>query len=507
MRNMSLWQRMLLYFSAVLVLFSLLMGIAFTVLFARHSQVIHQEEMQKRAVALAAAIPAMREAGEWLQANDNMAENMMQHGRGHGRHGMMNNGGWCRRQISGDSSFFHQLNELGDGDVWLVAADSQMICSYGSQNGDTMTELPREAEDLIAAAMRGERVQSQAFSSLLGTPALTTAAPIYFDGRIKGVVLLHHSLTNMEQNLWQGLRTLGLSLLLALVLTGIIAFVLTRRFLRPLLQMQKTARAYAAGDFTARTGIVQQDELGLLAADIDALGAELEQARHERQALQQQRQEFLAEISHELRTPLTILRGTLEVLWQGMVKTPEQTASCQQQAMSSLAGMEVLVRDLLELTRLQNPGFKLTEEQLDVTEAFREAVQQAQVLADRKGIELRAEFTEPLVVTGDYGRCRQLLLILLDNAVKFSPAGETVTVSQLRQGKGWKFVVADHGCGIAPAEIEHIFTKFHRSHDGNNKQGTGLGLAIAWEIAQRHGWQLSCVSQLGKGSKFIISQS
>ncbi|MBQ5419354.1 MAG: hypothetical protein IIU24_04480, partial [Selenomonas sp.] len=144
MRNMSLWQRMLLYFSAVLVLFSLLMGIAFTVLFARHSQVIHQEEMQKRAVALAAAIPAMREANEWLQANDNMKENMMQHGHGHGRYGMMNNGGWCRRQISGDSSFFHQLNELGDGDVWLVAADSQMICSYGSQNGDTMTELPRE---------------------------------------------------------------------------------------------------------------------------------------------------------------------------------------------------------------------------------------------------------------------------------------------------------------------------------------------------------------------------
>jgi signal transduction histidine kinase len=111
------------------------------------------------------------------------------------------------------------------------------------------------------------------------------------------------------------------------------------------------------------------------------------------------------------------------------------------------------------------------------------------------------------VVTGDYGRCRQLLLILLDNAVKFSPVGETVTVSQLRQGKGWKFVVADHGCGIAPDKIKHIFTKFHRSHDENNKQGTGLGLAIAWEIAQRHGWQLSCVSQLGKGSKFIISQS
>ena len=377
MRNMSLWKRMLLYFSAVLLLFSLAMGIVFTVLFARHSQIIHQEEMQKRAVALAAAIPAMREAGAWLQDSADRTEKMMPHGRGHGRHGMMGNSGWCRRQYSGDSSFFRQLNELGDGDVWLVAADSQMICSYGSQTGDTMVELPQEAEALIAAALRGERVQSQAFSSLLGTPSLTTAAPIYLDGSIKGVVLLHHSLQNMEQSLWQGLWTLGVSLLLALMLTGIIAFVLTKRFLRPLLQMQRTARAYAAGDFTVRTGIVQQDELGLLAADLDALGAELEQARHERQTLQKQRQEFLAEISHELRTPLTVLRGTMEILWQGMVKTQEQRAHCQQQAMSSLAGMEMLVRDLLELTRLQNPGFKLTAEQLDVTEAFRDAVQQA----------------------------------------------------------------------------------------------------------------------------------
>ena len=505
--KMSLWKRMLLYFSAVLVLFSLLMGTVFTLLFARHSQEVHQEEMQKRAVALAAAIPSMSEANGWLQADGYRAEGMLRHGRGHGHQGMMQNGGWCRRQYSEDKSFFRQLNELGDGEVWLVSADSRMIRSYGTQSGDTMTELPKEAEELIDAALRGEAVHSQAFSALLGTPSITVAAPVYTDGGIKGVVLLHHSLKNMEKILWQGLQTLGISLLLALALTVGIAFALTRRFLRPLLQMQKTARAYAGGDYTARTGIVQQDEIGLLAKDIDALGAELEQARCERQDLQRQRQEFLAAISHELRTPLTIMRGTLEILWQDMAKTPEQEERCRQQALTSLSAMEALVRDLLELTRLQNPGFKLIMEPMDVTEAFREAVQQAQVLADRKDIRIKADFTEPLPLTGDYGRCRQLLLILLDNAVKFSPAGELVTVSQRRKDSGWELVVEDNGCGIAPADLPHIFTKFHRSHNEDNKQGTGLGLAIAREIAQRHGWRLACESQLGKGSRFIITQA
>ena len=504
----SLLKKMLLYFSAVLLLFSLLMGIVFSLLFARHSQYVHQEEMQKRALALAAAIPAMEEATKLLQAEDDSSANTSRpavnfSGRGHGRHGsMMQQGqGWCRRQYSEPdnnvTAFFQQLNELGEGEVWLVSASSHMIRSYGAENKDVLTDLPPEAEELIAEVLQGQAVHSRAFSPLLGTPAITVAAPIYQNGRINGAVLLHHSLKNMEASQWQGIRLLGISLLLALLLTAVLAAILARHFTRPLLKMQQTARAFASGDLIARTGIHQQDEIGQLAADLDTLGAELEQSRTERQ-------DFLTAISHELRTPLTVLRGTLELLWQDLTSTPEQKSRCQEQAMSSLASLERLVGDLLELTRLQNPGFTLQKETLDVTEAFQDAVRQMQIMAEAKQIKIVTEFHQPQIIEGDYGRLRQLLIILLDNAVKFSPEKSFITVEQQVTPKGWQVSVTDQGCGISPEELPHIFDKFRTNRGQENRQGTGLGLAIAQEIAQRHGLRLACESQIGQGSKFII---
>jgi len=504
----SLFKKLLFYFSAVLLIFSLLIGSVFSFLFVRHSQDVHQEEMQKRAVALAAAIPAMEEATELLQeettpplqtdSQDSVRPNMR---RGH--HRMMNQR-WCRRQYndpdSKQTTFFNRLNELGDGEVWLVSADSHMIRSYGTKSEDTLTDLPPAAEELITAVLQGKNTRSQAFSPLLGTPSITAAAPIYQNGQITGAILLHHSLKNMEDNQRQGIRILIISLLLALVLTAGLAWILARHFSQPLLKMQQTARAFANGDLTARTGIVQQDEIGQLAANLDALGTELEQSRTERQ-------DFLTAISHELRTPLTILRGTLELLWQDLTSTPEQKKHCQQQAMSSLSTLERLVGDLLELTRLQNPGFILQMEKLDAAEAFQDAIRQVEILAKTKQIKIESTLHPPLLLLGDYGRLRQLLIILLDNAVKFSPENSQIIVQQQINQQNWQITVEDQGCGISPAELPHIFNKFRSSKESANRQGTGLGLAIAQEIAQRHGLQLTCKSQLGKGSKFIISSS
>jgi len=525
----TLLRRMLLYFSTVLLLFSLLIGSVFAFLFARHSQKVHQEEMRERALALAAAIPAMGEAENLLQTEGNdtdrapaanagpPAGRMMGHGHHHKGMGQQ---GWCRRQYHPDTTienntgnhnrqlatFFRQLNALGEGEVWLVEAGSQIIRSYGATSADTITELPPEAEELITQALHGETPHSQAFSPLLETPAITVAAPIYQQGRISGAVLLHHPLKNMETSIWQGLRLLAFALLLALLFTTVLAWVLARRFNQPLLRMQQTARAFANGDLMARTGINQQDEIGQLATDLDALGAELLQARTERQELQQQRQEFLAAISHELRTPLTVLRGTLELLWQDITMSHEAKKRCQDQAFSSLQTLERLVGDLLELTRLQNPGFALQMEQLDATEAFRDAVRQMQLIAQSRNINIRTDFSQPLLLNGDYGRLRQLLIILLDNAIKFSPENATIEITQQKSNEHWQIHVTDHGCGIAPEELPHIFDKFHSIKTTNNKQGTGLGLAIAKEIAQRHHLHLTCHSHPGQGSTFTITQ-
>ncbi|TYZ27193.1 HAMP domain-containing protein [Selenomonas caprae] len=317
-------------------------------------------------------------------------------------------------------------------------------------------------------------------------------------------MLIHRPLQEMRQTLSEGLRLLVISVLLGLLLAGILALLLTRRFIAPLYRMQAVARSFAQARYDERTGISQQDEIGMLAGDIDRLGGRLEAARQEREQLTQQRQDFLSAISHELRTPLTVLRGTAELLVSGLVTHEAERGKYLHQMMENLSVLERLVGDLLELSRLQNPGFTMEMTPLDFREAIQEAAGSIQPVAAAKAVEVTVKLSESLPVAGDYGRLRQLVVILLDNAVKFSAAGQTVEIRGQRELDSWQVTVEDHGCGIAAADLPYIFDRFHARRE-NNAQGTGMGLAIAREIADRHGIAIACTSEQGVGTRFILS--
>ncbi|HCB93791.1 MAG TPA: sensor histidine kinase, partial [Selenomonas sp.] len=211
-------------------------------------------------------------------------------------------------------------------------------------------------------------------------------------------------------------------------------------------------------------------------------------------------------VSHELRTPLTVMRGTWELLESGLVNDEAKAASYRGRISENLLMLERLVGDLLELTRLQNPGFEIEMQELDLTEPFRDAVRSGTSLGEKKGVEVRESMPESIPFMGDYGRLRQLLLILLDNGVKFSTEGSTVTVNGKLEDETWQVSVEDKGRGIAPEDIPHIFERFKTDNEGNSG-GTGLGLAIAGEIAQRHGIVIKCESTLGKGTRFTLEGS
>ena len=532
----QLSRRLIGYFSLTLLLFALLIGSCFSLLFTRYSQHVHEEELQRRAETLAAAIPSMEQAQALLVrsrqlavADDaNLADRparMSGHGmmgRGHHRESgssssMMGNHNWCRQVYSGaaagqpeqedgrSAAVLSQLNQLADSPVWLVSAADHTIYSYGETTAAEVGELPSPVDAVLQQVLAGGMSVSQDFTPLVGTAAVTAGAPIRDDdGKVIGAVLLHQPLQEMQAAQWSGLRLLGISLLLALLLSGGMAIVLARRFIRPIYQMQAAARSFTQGDFTRRTEVRQHDELGMLAHDIDELGEQLGQAKVEREAMQQRRQDFLSAVSHELRTPLTVLRGTLELMLSGIVKDPERQKTYAAQTMDNLSSLERMVGDLLEFTRLQNPDFSIEMAPVDLAEAFSEAVRSAEPLAVRKNLTLSADFSVAIPLTGDYGRLRQLMLILLDNAIKFSPAGGTIRVDERMTAGHWQVVVSDEGPGISPERLPYIFDRFHTSRSAENLQGTGLGLPIAREIAGRHGLELRCESQLGEGTHFIL---
>ncbi len=459
-----LTRRLLAYFSLTLLLFALLCGAVFSWLFTRYTQQVYENELRQRAQTLAAAIPSLAGSQQLLAegvADENAAiapasrspHHMMRHmGAGRAQHG------WCRQQYSAGTAepaavnqagqFLWQLDQMMQGKVWIVSARNRTIYAYGENTDREDGELPSAVADILQQVLAGQTAVSRDFGTLIDMPSLTVGAPLVgADGAVIGAVLIHRPLQEMQQTLRDGLQLLLISVLLGLLLSGILALLLTRRFMNPLYRMQAVARSFAQERYSERTGISQQDEIGMLAGDIDRLGGRLEAARQEREQLTQQRQDFLSAISHELRTPLTVLRGTAELLVSGLVTHEAERGKYLHQMMENLSVLERLVGDLLELSRLQNPGFTMEMTPLDFREAIQEAAGSIQPVAAAKAVEVTVKLAESLPVAGDYGRLRQLVVILLDNAVKFSAAGQTRRIYHISS------IVSMHAAKIMPREL------------------------------------------------------
>jgi signal transduction histidine kinase len=260
----------------------------------------------------------------------------------------------------------------------------------------------------------------------------------------------------------------------ALAIILVASLLLARRITRPLQQMEAATQAIAAGDFERRLSVAREDEVGRLSTSINRMAADL--AR-----LEAARREFIARISHDLRTPLTAIKGFVVNLQDSAPPEMQPALATMDQQADRLIG---LVNDLLTLSRLQRGRMRLRSAELDLAQVARSAAALAGARAQRLGVTLNLQLAQDLpAVPGDADRLQQVILNLLDNALKATPAGGTVYVEvELRWGEAVLSVV-DSGCGLTAEEAARAFEPYFRGQGG----GAGLGLAIAREIVEGHG--------------------
>lgn len=456
MKSRIVW-KLVACFAAVLLLFAIVSGIIFFTLFRQHTITINRDSMEKRATSIAQTLASFN------------------YSSGKGKNG-----------VGGYGAYLRFLDEIAMAEIWIVDKNLDLITRGYGQHEITYSELPEHAEQIVQRVFEGELTYSEAFSPILGAPSLTVGAPITIDGTIIGAVLLHSPISGIDEAVKQGITTLAAGTGIALVLSGLAALLLSYHFTRPLRQMKKTALRLSDGDYTAKTNVTQKDEIGQLATMIDMLSSHLAQAEEDRKALDQLKENFVENISHELRTPVAVLRGSLEVLQDGTIHEPDEVADYYEQMLSESRHLERLVNDLLDLSRLQDIHFHLDMEEVNLCDIMRDAARTIRRSAHKKQISIQLVCPEEVcMVHGDYGRIRQLLLILLDNAVKFSNMDGTVELDLTTDNRP-VLTVTDHGAGISSEELPYIFERFHKSRSPQNKTGTGLGLAIAKEIADRH---------------------
>lgn len=327
------------------------------------------------------------------------------------------------------------------------------------------------------------------------TPLRLYSTPIIARGQVVGAVQVGQSIAGVENTLRRVLVFLTGGTVMALVMAVIVGAFLSWTALHPIEKINQTAtRIVSAQDLGQRLPPPDtNDEVGRLT---DTINNMLERLDHFFQA----QVRLSADVSHELRTPLTAIRGNVDLLRRGAANDPEELDEALSVIDSELDRMSRIVADLLLLSQA-DAGLSLRMRSVELDTLMLEVYRQARVIAN--GVTIQLGHEDQAIVQGDADRLKQLLINLVTNAIKYTPAGGKITLSLYRETEWIRITVTDTGRGIAPKDLPHIFDRFYQANN-NGQKGTGLGLSIAQWIARAHGGEITVTSELGQGSVFTL---
>jgi two-component system OmpR family sensor kinase len=359
-------------------------------------------------------------------------------------------------------------------------------------------EYPYHVQDdaeLMAALAPMTQQRAELGRSLITT--IDTAAssyrvaivPVTGPSGTSGALVLAYDRSAEHSSLAQNYRTYALVALGAVLLIGLLGFLIVSDLLKPVALLRSAASQISSSDLSRRIKVVGNDDLAVLTQTVNGM---LDRLEH---AFSSQRQ-LLDDVGHELRTPLTVVRGHLELMDPD---DPEDAAATRALALDELDRMNSLVEELVTLAKSSRPDF-VTPRPSDLAVLTDEVLIKARPLGERQWT-LDA-LAEDCVVDLDQHRITQAWLQLANNAVKFSEPGSTVAIGSSADETSARLWVRDEGVGIAPQDQQRVFDRFARAETG--VEGSGLGLTIVRSIANAHGGTVEVRSALGRGSMFTI---
>ena len=385
---------------------------------------------------------------------------------------------------SGNASLYYSETTLQDESIQSIP-DSSQISAY------------------MELALKGEEVVRQTQSS--AGPLFTVLVPwvqenSYTNTRtVMGFVLIQTAAQTVHAAysglIWQTV----LAALVIFLAAAAALFFITRQMTRPLTAMEQAAGQMARGDFAARAPEEGSREIQSLAQSFNQMAGKLAD-------LEQSRRDFVANVSHELRSPITSIQGFAQGMLDGTIPQ-ENHAQYLQVVVDETHRLSKLIQNLLNLSRMENEETSLAYSDFDLNELARRVLITRLTQIEEKQLEIEAEDLgdEPCFVHADADQIQQVIINLLDNAIKFTPQGGTVTLSTRQENHTVFLRVKDTGIGILPQDAAHIFDRFYKADKAHTVgKGTGLGLAICRRIMEKHGQTIRLVSG-ENGAEFEIT--
>jgi signal transduction histidine kinase len=362
-----------------------------------------------------------------------------------------------------------------------------------------------ERPEVISALAAQERsdIRPDDFSAVT---SLFAAAPIQQGTTVLGVVQLSKPMNAVTAGVRSLLMGVATAAVIALLLFGVLAAWLARRLVRPVREMEIAAHAAATGDLSRQVPVQTSDELGALAGAFNHMINEV------RTMLEQQRA-FVANASHELRTPLTNIKLRIEAVRSLGTENPALSARYLDEVESETDRMSRMASVLLDLTHLETRPARQPLAPVDVAPALAAVAEMMRLRAEQAGLTLRVLLPDSLphvMVQAD--ELEEVVFNLLDNSVKYAPAGAFVTLSACRHEDILQIVVEDTGPGIPLEDQPHIFDRFYRVDkvrsrkrgDASVGSGAGLGLSITKLLVEQNGGRITLTSAVGQGTRFVI---
>ncbi|MCG0274947.1 MAG: cell wall metabolism sensor histidine kinase WalK [Thermosediminibacteraceae bacterium] len=427
-----------------------------------------------------------------------------------------------RQYLAGDGFLEKNADALLESFSAPTSAQVQIIDEEARLLADSQFSIPGGVVDTqdVKNALQGLPSKWKGRMPGTGERVLAVSYPLKSGDTVVGVVRFVTSLEGVNDVVGK-IDVILISIGLAAVIISVFAAViLSQTIIKPLNEITRVAEEMAKGKFTARAPKRYDDEIGRLSDTLNFMAQEI--MRQE-----ELKNEFIASVSHELRTPLTAIKGWTITLLSAIRenlkaggnhirenrKLPENAGVQELNLDELIEGLEIitkeserlseLVEELLDFSRFEAGTIKLNLDKVALVDTLNYIKTQMMQRARRQAVEFEVYAQQGLPeITADENRIKQVLINLLDNAFKFTPAGGSVRVKAESANGIVKIIVEDTGCGIAPEDLPYVTKKFYKAK--SKQPGSGLGLAICDEIVRLHGGRMEITSAPGKGTRVEV---
>ena len=398
--------------------------------------------------------------------------------------------------------------DVEDLQVWVVNVNGDINTITETHMGMGMmrnyNSLSKNTQELLSQVLNGEQLISDRIKDVFNMDTVTVGTPIQINDQIVGALFISASISSIDALSTASIRTMMVALFIGILIAIALGYLLSMNFIKPLMKANNAINTLASGQYNIEIDESRKDEFGLLSKNINSLAKRLDDASRQSENLEKMRQNFIADITHELRTPVTIIRGLAEGI-KDNVYDIKDSPMISNQIIHETVGMQRLIQDLLDLSKLEDPDFKLDMRPLELHEVLSDVSRSAKALLESKKQRLSLNIDEgEWNIVGDHQRLKQMFIAVIDNASKFSELNSDIQLNAKMIDKQVIISIKDTGVGISELQQKELFKRYKKDSQ-NNPNGNGLGLLIVSRIAYKHKIDISVNSEENKGTEIVFT--